>query len=86
MTNKEKIAELHRLHKEFMDLLHSLPECSAKTMVTQETARIYRTLSKLDEDLVCDVCNQDITAEDERDWYYKQTRHAACNAGRRAEE
>jgi hypothetical protein len=79
MNNREKIDELERLHREFMTLFHSLPECSAKTMVEQEVRRVARTLSKLDEDLVCDVCKQDIEDGQELAFYYKQTRHAACH-------
>lgn len=89
MTTQAQIDELYGLVRELRAKVRALPECGAKNMVDHALGVLHRTLGKLDEDLLCEVCKQDIKPDDEVAFYYKQRRHAACHAAsleRRAEE
>ncbi|MBS1722571.1 MAG: hypothetical protein JSS66_06130 [Armatimonadetes bacterium] len=77
--NKGTIGRLYELCAQFRLLLAELPDCAAKQMVSHAFGVLYRTLGKLDEDLVCDVCGNDIKTGDEVTYHYKQVRHAACD-------
>lgn len=83
MNNAEVIEKLYRIHAGFVDYMNLLPDSTAKTLVKQSALQLSRTLGKLNEDLVCDVCKRDISPTDELAFHYKQARHVGCATRRK---
>ena len=80
MSNDEIINEAFELLDAFRLKLLQLPQNHTSIqMVFQSFRTTHRTMSKLSEDMVCDICKGNIEESDTLVNYYKQLRHLTCH-------